>query len=350
LYGHFFHTRSKTTRAGSDNSEAGTQANLRKELPVAILAPQWLDLGVNFLRLSIWLPVLAGLLACRPQQTSIPATSGKAPRGCVWVADRAGQEGKLFLCGTIHILRESDYPLAAGYDTAYAQSTKLVLELPPGASSAPDFQTRLMELGQYPVGESLKSNVSPVLWVELAVWARNRGKDLSTLARLRPWLAALIITSTEYSALGAKAAQGVDQHFEAMATKDGKPGEGLETAELQFQLFSKLTPKMQEEMLAQTLAEVGTVSQEYEKMISDWKNGELDALHAMLTREAEKYPDLMDVFIKDRNRAWIDRLDAMLQRGEKVMVLVGLHETYPRHRRRRLHRLPHCSAAPKRGR
>jgi uncharacterized protein YbaP (TraB family) len=282
-----------------------------------------LDLGVNFLRLSIWLPVLAGLLACRPPQAAAPATTGKAPRGCVWVADRAGQTGKLFLCGTIHMLRESDYPLPPGYDTAYEQSTKLVLELPPGATTAPEFMTRLMELGQYPVGESLESSVSPALWKELDLWAFHRSMSLSTLRRYRPWLAALIITSTEYSALGAKAAQGVDQHFEAMATQDGKPGEGLETAELQFQLFSKLTPKMQEEMLAQTLAEVGIVSQEYEKMISAWKHGELDALHAMLTREAEKYPDLMDVFIKDRNRAWIDRLDAMLQRGEKVMVLVG---------------------------
>jgi uncharacterized protein len=280
-------------------------------------------LEVNFLRLSIWLLIPAALLACRPQQTSAPAESEKAPRGCVWVAERAGQAGRLFLCGTIHILRESDYPLPAGYGRAYAECSKLVLELPPGASEAPDFQSRLLELGQYPVGESLESSVSTALWQELEAWAKRRKMNLSTLRRFRPWLAALVITSTEYNALGAKAAQGVDQHFEAMAAKDGKPGEGLETAEFQFQLFSQLSPKMQEELLAQMLAEIGSVSQEYEKMISDWKNGELDALHAMLTREAEKYPELMDIFIKDRNRAWIDRLDAMLQRGEKVMVLVG---------------------------
>ena len=278
---------------------------------------------MNTLRLLIWLPVLAGLLGCLPVASEVPASATKTPRGCVWVADRPGKPGKLFLCGTIHILRESDYPLAAGYDTAYAQASKLVLELPPGASEAPDFQTRLMELGQYPAGESLESSITPALWKEVETWSKNRGMSLSTLRRFRPWLAALVITSTEYSALGAKAAQGVDQHFEAMAARDGKPGEGLETAEFQFKLFSQLTPKMQEELLSQTLAEVGTVSQEYEKMITDWKNGELDALHAMLTREAEKYPELMDLFIKDRNRAWIDRLDAMLQRGEQVMVLVG---------------------------
>ncbi len=291
----------------------------------ALLQGAWFHSAVNLFRLLL-LPVLwAGMAACRPVPKIQAAAAGGSdqPRGCVWVADRQGGEGRLFLCGTIHILREGDYPLPRGYDFAYQQSSKLVLELPPGASEAPDFQGRLMELGQYPAGESLETSVAPALWEQLGQWAKKRDMSLASLRRFRPWLAALVITSTEYSALGAKADYGADQHFETRAAQDGKLGEGLETAEFQFQLFSQLTPKMQEEMLAQTLVEVGAVSQEYEDMIADWKHGRLEALHAMLTQEAEKYPELMNIFIKDRNRAWIDRLDAMLQRGEKVMVLVG---------------------------
>ena len=277
-------------------------------------------LCVTSFRLLLWLPLLAVLLACRPAPKGQVA---EAPHGSVWVADREGQPGKLFLCGTIHILRKSDYPLAPGYDIAYQQSSKLVLELPPGASEAPDFQSRMMELGQYPAGQSLESSMPPDLWKQLEAWAKQRNIRLDQFRRFRPWMAALVITSTEYSALGAKADQGVDHHYETLAKRDKKPGEGLETVEFQLQLFSQLTPKMQEEMLAQTLEEVSTVSQEFEKMISAWKNGELEPLHEMLTREAEKYPDLMNLFIEDRNHAWIDRLDAMLQRGENVMVLVG---------------------------
>lgn len=274
-------------------------------------------------RLLLWVPLLALLLGCRPASQTPASTATSAARGCTWIADREGKPGKLFLCGTIHILRESDYPLPAGYGIAYRNSSKLVLELPPGASEAPEFQSRLMELGQYPAGESLETSVKPELWKQFEAWAQRRNMTLSRLRNFRPWLAALVITSTEYAALGAKADKGADQHFEAMAKRDGKPGEGLETVELQLQLFTQLTPAMQEEMLAQTLEEVSTVSQEFEKMISAWKNGELAALHAMLTREAEKYPDLMKLFLTDRNHAWIDRLDAMLQRGENVMLLVG---------------------------
>lgn len=280
-------------------------------------------------RLLLWLPILVLLLGCRPPptgpahtKTTITATT-ESPRGSVWVADREGKPGKLFLCGTIHILRESDYPLPKGYDIAYQQSSKLVLELPFGASSAPGFQTRLMELGQFPAGESLASAMPPAIWKQLETWAKRRNMSVDRVRRFRPWLAALVITSTEYNALGAKAEKGADHHYETLAIRDKKPGEGLETMEFQLQLFSQLTPKMQEEMLAQTLDEVSNVAQEYEKMIASWKTGELEILHEMLTREAEKYPDLMNLFIKDRNRAWMDRLDAMLQRGENVMVLVG---------------------------
>lgn len=280
-------------------------------------------LRVTSSRLLLWLPVLALLLGCRPAPTESASTGKPPPRGSVWVADREGKAGKLFLCGTIHILRESDYPLPVGYSTAYQQSSKLVLELPPGASDAPEFRNRVMELGQYPAGESLETSVKPELWKEFEAWCKRRDLTTFQMRNYRPWLAALVITSTEYAALGAKADKGADQHFEARARRDGKPGEGLETVELQLQLFSQLTPAMQEEMLAQTLGEVSAVSQEFEKMISSWKNGELEALHQMLTREAEKYPELMKLFITNRNHAWIDRLDAMLQRGENVMVLVG---------------------------
>lgn len=282
-------------------------------------------LRVISLRLPLLLPVLVGLIACRPPSAPKTDTSASpgASRGTVWVADREGQPGRLFLCGTIHILREGDYPLAQGYDIAYQQSDRLIFELPPGASAAPEFQTRLMELGQYPDGESLETSVSPEVWKNVQSWAGTRGMSSAQLNRFRPWLASLVITSTEYSALGAKSDRGVDHHYEERAGQDQKPGEGLETVEFQLQLFSQLTTRQQIEMLEQTLAEVSTLPQEYEKMISYWKNGELDSLHSLLNREAEKYPELMAIFINRRNHAWIDRLDAMLKKGGSTMLLVG---------------------------
>ena len=242
--------------------------------------------------------------------------------GSVWVVD-GPNGGRLFLCGTIHILREKDYPLAPAYEAAYMYSNKLVLELPPGAASSAELTSRMSQLGLYPTDTSLQANVSKETWGSVKKWAGKHGMEASSLNRFRPWFVALMITSIEYAALGAKPDKGVDSFFEERAKQDGKPAEGLETVEFQIQLFASLSEKQQRELLEQTLGEVSSVEEEFEKMIKAWKYGQLDDLKQMLFREAEKYPDLMNLFLTARNLSWMDRLDQMLKRGEKVMVLVG---------------------------
>jgi hypothetical protein len=93
--------------------------------------------------------------------------------------------------------------------------------------------------------------------------------------------------------------------------------------EQQLALFSKMPPGQQLEVLGQTLAELETVAEEYDRMIAAWRGGDLDALMAMLFREASRYPDLMETFLYARNRAWMGPLEAALKAGERAMVLVG---------------------------
>ena len=258
--------------------------------------------------------------AAKPDAAAFVADGGGD--GSVWVVD-GPNGGRLFLCGTIHILREKDYPLAPAYEAAYMYSNKLILELPPGAATGSELTSRMSQLGQYPADKSLEANVSKETWESVKTWATKHGLKDSSLNRFRPWFVALMITSTEYAALGAKSDQGVDSFFEERAKKDGKPAEGLETVEFQLQLFASLSEKQQRELLEQTLGEISSVKEEFEKMIKAWKYGQLDELKEMLFREAEKYPDLMNLFLTARNLSWMDRLEQMLKRGEKVMVLVG---------------------------
>lgn len=270
------------------------------------------------------------LSGCRKDQATTPAPKPEAAEyvadgagdGCVWVVDGA-QGGRLFICGTIHILREGDYPLAPGYEAAYMFSDKLVLELPPGEGSSPDLSRRMAQLGMYSADAALDANISAQAWAAVKAWATRRDIEPSSMNRFRPWFVSLMMTAKEYAVLGATPDLGVDSHFEQRAREDGKPGEGLETTDFQLQLFASLTNRQQQELLDQTLAELSTVAVEYEKMIGAWKRGDLVDLHDMLFREAEKHPDLMNMFLTARNYVWLDKLHAMLDRGEKAMVLVG---------------------------
>ncbi len=271
-----------------------------------------------FRRLSLLL-ALVSVCACGRE----PASAGPAPSGSVWVVEAPEGGGRLYLCGTIHILRRDDYPLAPAYETAYADSNRLIFELPPGAGSDSALGERMRELGRYGAGETLEARCGPALWQRLKAWGEKRGVPVTALNSCRPWFVSLLITTTEYAHLGASPEMGVDRHFEARARSDGKPAEGLETVELQLQLFAGLEEKLQIAMLEQTLDEVDTLSEEYERMISAWKQGRLDELHEMLFREAAKHPELMEIFLTARNHTWMARLEELLRRGEHAMVLVG---------------------------
>lgn len=273
--------------------------------------------------------VLLGLTGCGPsggtaegsKSLSVQESEG-APRGSVWVVE-GGQGGRLFLCGTIHLLREQDYPLAKVYDLAYEQSRELILELPPGSSEGGELGVRMAELGRLPDGARLEQGIDAAEWKRVQAWAAKRGVDKAVLNGCRPWYVSLILVAMEYGYLGASPERGVEQVFEDRAKQDGKPGQGLETVDFQLQLFAGMTAEQEQQILTQTLDELETVEAEFDQMIRFWKEGNMDELQALLMREAQQYPDLMDAFLVARNRAWLPTLEAKLESGSQVMVLVG---------------------------
>ena len=272
--------------------------------------------------ISRFIPLLILTLLAAPAcgQSPEAAALADAP-GSVWVVE--SPTTRMYLCGTIHLLRRSDHPLPKAYEQAYADSQRLVFELPPGEARDAQLAAKMQTAGSYPEGQALSDTITQESWKALNAWARERGLNAGTFNTMRPWLVALMISATEYAALGADPERGVDRLFEKRSALDGKPGEGLETVDFQIGLFTALSEPQQQELLEQTLAEVRTLATQYEKMIECWKAGDADALHQMLFEEAEKYPDLLDRFLTQRNARWLARLEQFLAGKERVMVLVG---------------------------
>lgn len=244
-----------------------------------------------------------------------------ADAGSVWVVESPST--RLYLCGTIHLLRAQDYPLPAAYESAYAASQRLVFELPPGADKGAQLAKQMADAGRIRDGRNLFDLVDQQTADATRAWARRRGVSMDLMRAFQPWFAALTVAATEYQAAGAEPGRGVDVFFENKAAQDKKPGEGLETVQQQIALFSGLPESRQTELLSQTLAEVEALSGQFGEMVSAWRSGDIEALNKLLFEEAERYPDLMEVFLFHRNEAWMSRLEQLLAGKENVMVLVG---------------------------
>jgi uncharacterized protein len=258
------------------------------------------------------------LVSC---EASDKKTVGQDSPSSVWVAEKDGHQ--LYLAGTIHLLREKDYPLPKVFEFAYTQSKKLIFELPPGSEADGQIVLRMRQLGTYDGKETLKDKISPETYKKVKAWSDKSSYPMSAIQKMRPWFLALTVAAMEYQTLGAEPTRGVDAHFEALARKDGKPGEGLESVEFQLNMFSKLDAKMQEELLAQTFAEAESLTKEFDQLIKAWREGDADKLQEYLFKDADKYPGLMEAFLIKRNESWVKPLLKNLESGETAMVLVG---------------------------
>jgi len=268
---------------------------------------------------ALWVVAARGLAADEDQSPKAkPKTDAPS---CVWVVEQGGN--KMYLAGTIHLLRDKDYPLPDVFEQAYKDSKKLVFELPPDSEGNGEVVLRMRKLGGYAANDDLSAHISGGTLQRVLDWADKNDFPASGLKRYRPWFLSLTIAAVEYQSLGATPDHGLDTYFEKRADKDRKDGVGLESVEYQLTLFTSLSEKMQEELLLQTLNESETMQKDYEELLGAWRTGDLDALQKMLFRDADKFPELMDEFLIKRNKAWVAPLEKFLKSGEHIMVLVG---------------------------
>src|SRR5919197_440727 len=107
--------------------------------------------------------VLAALLLT-PFATDAAPQGKKFPKCCVWRVTNA--KAPFYLVGSIHALSKKDYPLPKPYEIALRDSNRFVFEFDP--TRHVEFQKKFEAAGKYPLGQDIRSTISP----ELLAWLR----------------------------------------------------------------------------------------------------------------------------------------------------------------------------------
>lgn len=253
-----------------------------------------------------------------------PATSGnhgpeRTARCMVWKAERG--KAVVWLCGSIHTLRESDYPLPPPYETAFAESKLIVMELPPGDASDRRTQEQLLVSGSLPDGQRLEDSLSAKTREALKAWSQARETGMEQMRAMKPWRAALAISAATGGRHGYRSALGIERHF-AAAMGDRRTA-GLTTAEHQFSFFDKVEPALQEQMILNAIAEDREDGTRREARTAAWREGDAAGLAALLDASMRGFGPLHDLLIRDRNVEWLPAIEQYLDGTETVMVLAG---------------------------
>jgi uncharacterized protein YbaP (TraB family) len=231
--------------------------------------------------------------------------------------------GEVVLLGSIHLLREQDYPLPRSIDAYYEASDRIVLELDLDDLDPADIQSELFRVALLPTGTRLNDVLAPKLYKAAEAQASELGIELALLDGFEPWLVALTMLDLGMSQLGYRSDRGVEQYLLGRAKSDRKEVLGLESLATQTAVFDSLTIDEQSALLEQTLGELESAERVLDEMIVAWRAGELDTLSESLMSDFSDFPELYESLVVNRNNAWIAKIEQLLESGLRYLVVVG---------------------------
>ena len=269
---------------------------------------------------AVLLAATVGACAAAPGAPDLPAP----PKPLLWKVSDA--DNSIYLLGSFHLLKDSDYPLADSTYAALADAEHVVFELSPAEMNDPALGQKMGAAAMRTDGKTLQQSLPEATWDQLAAYTAKRNIPIANFQPYEAWFISLLVGITEMQQLGLDPENGLDKHFAQRAVEAGKPVSGLETGDQQIALFDGMDEKEQLQALQDTLAEVANIESEIEKLHALWRSGDGDALFAETAADMKReYPALYQRINVERNQAWLPRLAGMLDdsSSDDTLVVVG---------------------------
>jgi uncharacterized protein len=229
----------------------------------------------------------------------------------------------VFILGSIHVLKQDDYPLDRVIEHAYEKSSRLYFEVNLDTIDEQKMQQLAVTKGTQKGARILKDDLSTQTYEATKKYLSEIGLTIEQFSTVKPWLLATTLIVGELQKLGYDPGQGIDKYFYEKAKKDRKKIDGFETAEYQVNLFSDMAASEQDALLMQTLREIHELGQQFSTVVTAWKSGDTERLSNELLKSFQEYPAIYKTLLSDRNRNWLPKIQSMIGQGENCMVIVG---------------------------
>lgn len=258
-----------------------------------------------------------------PAPATTAAKTAAAPRPAIWLL--ADEDTRIYLFGTIHILPPDLNWRSPEFDRVVEEVDELVIEVAeePGEADAAVLAPLMMLTKPEPV----LNRVSADRRETLSEMIESLGLTVDGFDHLQTWAAAMTIgVSAMVQAYAGPDGTtddvpGVEDALRVDFRRSGRPISGVETGAQQLGFLSGLSNATQRALL--------------EEMIDGYREGDPDAvapdqegwLRGDVSEIAEEMeampPELFDVLITRRNRAWTEWLIARLERPGALLFAVG---------------------------
>jgi len=228
----------------------------------------------------------------------------------------------MFIGGTVHALRETDYPLPKAYDFAFDQSDVIVLEADVNKLQDPAFGVKLREQGMYADSTTLQSVLSKETYSLLEKELAKHNIPVVGVNKMKPSMVGILLSGLVMQAEGMSV-EGVDQHFYEKAVKAEKSLDFLESVESQMDILFSMGEGKEDDFIRYTLENMSETDEDLDKVLKDWRSGRLDNTEELLDEMRKEFPGLTADLLDERNNEWMSSLSKYLTTKEIEFVMFG---------------------------
>lgn len=229
---------------------------------------------------------------------------------------------KIYLAGTIHMLRDADLPPPAEFNAAYQASQKIYFETDLQKAKAPEFGQRFAQAMMLPNNTTLKDILDANTWAALQAYSTKSQYPLSQTMMFNPAMVSILITMTESKKIGV--GEGVDAYYDKAARTDNKFIGELETGDDVIGYMKTFAQEDPNKIITSTLSDMDNIAKDLDEMINAWKVGNLDLLEKEMGEKMRKEtPNAYQSLVVERNKKWLPQIEQMFKTPEYELVLVG---------------------------
>lgn len=297
----------------------------------------------KFLRLFLVIIVLLTFTGCgkdkEKEKTKEPEVKINNNDAIIW--EVKSDTATVYLVGSIHVARESTYPLQQVLLDAFADSDALAVEanIVDGMKDE-ELMAEMALMMMYTDGKTARDYLSDETEKLLDEYiAKNgiggMGKDSETaeyLYMFKPWVLQSLIENDLAIASGLISDLGIDMYFINEANKRNMEIIEVESLMFQYNMFESFSPELQEYLLKSSLE---TDREEYKtnllETLEAWEKGDVAKLEELffmqeedLTAEEIKLVEQYSkALIVDRNIGMADKVEELLKGDKNVFYVVG---------------------------
>lgn len=271
------------------------------------------------LLLALFATASFGVFAQTPSATAAPP-----PVPLLWkVSDL---DNAVYLLGSFHLLKTTDYPLSADVEAAFEDAASLVFEVEPSELTSPATMAKFRSAAGYDDGESLSTVLPADVKARLAALLSASGGSIAQMETTEPWAISLGMVMGMAQSAGFRPEQGLDNHFIRRAAEAGKPVAGLETIDAQVAAMDGTPHSEQVYSLNKLLESPQESIRELQDLHQAWRSGDIDRLDGKMRKEMQAHTPVSYRMINlDRNDAWLPAIERRLagSNADNTLIVVG---------------------------